>query len=135
MYLRFGRGRIDTAKLDEDGTLVHDITEAFRQLPGYVDRSFVLGLDRATGQTINVSTYDSEEHARWTPSRPDLDARVQAVRIPADPTPPEFFEVTTSNSSGGMPRLIRATRGRFADVSKIDEVAKSVGPDLAARIS
>jgi hypothetical protein len=135
MYMRVGRGRIDAAKLDADSALVQDITEAFRQLPGYDDGSFVLGLDRATGQSINVSTYDTEEHARWTPSRPDLDARVQAVRLQADPSPPDFFEVTTSNSSSGVATLLRATRAQLSDPSKIDEAVTQIGPDLAARIS
>ncbi len=79
-----------------------------------------------------MSTYDTEEHAHWTPDRADLNARIQALGIQMDP--PEFFEVTTGSVAGAATHL-RATRGRFADPSKIDEAAKQVGPDLAATIS
>ena len=90
MYMRVGRARMDPARIDEDSTLFHDITEAFRQLPGF--KSLTIGMDRATGQFVDVSTYDTGEQARWLPTREDLNARVQAVGLQADP--PEFFEVT-----------------------------------------
>ena len=91
MYMRVGRARMDPARIDEDITLVQDITEAFRQLPGF--RSMMIGVDRTTGQFVTVSTYDTEEHARWGPIRTDLNARLQAVGIQGDP--PEFFEGTS----------------------------------------
>jgi hypothetical protein len=82
---------MDPARIDEDSTLAQDIAEAFRQLPGF--QSLMSGTDRATGQFITVTTYDTEEHARWAPTRSDLNARLQAVGVQGDP--PEFFEVTT----------------------------------------
>jgi hypothetical protein len=91
MYMRVGRSRMDPARIDEDSTLVQDITEAFRQLPGF--QSLMASMDRATGQSINVSTYDTEEHARWTPTRSDLNARIQALGIQMGS--PEISEVTT----------------------------------------
>ena len=91
MYMRVGRARMDPARLDEDRTLVQDITEAYRQLPGF--QSLMFGVDRTTRQFVAASTYDTEEHARWIPNRSDLDARLQAVGVQGDP--PEFFEVTT----------------------------------------
>jgi hypothetical protein len=84
---------MDPTRIDELGTLLPDVTEAFRQLPGYVEGSLVLGVDRVTGQFTNVSTYDTEEPARWTPNRADLQARQDAFGIQSGPS--EFFEVVT----------------------------------------
>ena len=90
MHMRVGRSRVDPARIDEDSTLTQDIIAAFRQLPGF--QSLTFGVDRATGRSVNVSTYDTEEHARWTPTRSDLNARIQAVGLQMEP--PEIFEVT-----------------------------------------
>jgi hypothetical protein len=89
MWMRVGRSRIDPARIDEDSTLLEDVAEAFRQPPGY--QSFTLGMNRATEQFINVSTFDTEEYAHWAPTRTDLNSRIQALGIQADP--PEFYEV------------------------------------------
>ena len=62
MYMRVGPARMDPARIDEDSTLVQDIAEAFKQLPGF--QSVMIGVDRTTGQFITVSTWDTEEHAR-----------------------------------------------------------------------
>jgi hypothetical protein len=70
MYMRVGRSRIDLATL----------TEAFKQLPRLLN--LMTGLDRATGQHVNVSTYDTEEHARWLPTRSDLNAVAPASLRP-----------------------------------------------------
>ncbi len=91
MWMRVSRARIDPARLDEASTLLEDVGEALRQLPGV--QRYLLGVDRATGQLISVSTFDTEEHANWAPTREDLNARIQALGIQADP--PEIFEVTT----------------------------------------
>ena len=61
MYMRVGPARMDPARIAEDSTLVQDIAEAFKQLPGF--RSAMMGVDRTTGQFITVSTWDTEEHA------------------------------------------------------------------------
>lgn len=83
---------MDPARIDEDSTLVQDITEALRQLPGF--QGLINGVDRTTGQFVTVSTWDTEEHARCSLlTRTDLIARLQAVGVQGDP--PEFFEVTT----------------------------------------
>ena len=91
MWMHVGRHRMDPARLDEDSTLLEDVTEAYRQLPGF--QSYMLGVDRATGQFVAVSTFDTEEHAHWKPTREDLNARIQALGIQSDP--PEYYEVTT----------------------------------------
>ena len=49
--------------------VAEDVAEAVRQLPGI--QSYTFGRNRATGQYTNVSQYDIDEHARWTPDRAD----------------------------------------------------------------
>jgi hypothetical protein len=67
MYMRVTRGRIDPARIDE--------------LTG--------------GQLVAVSTWDTEEHARWPrQALGDFVPRLQALGVQLDP--PEFFEVTTT---------------------------------------
>jgi hypothetical protein len=48
MWMRVARSRIDPARISADRTVQEDLAEAFRQLPGY--QSFMLGVDRATGE-------------------------------------------------------------------------------------
>ncbi len=92
MYMRVVRGRIDPARLDEVNQVAPDLAAAIRRQPGH--QSSMGGMNRATGQTIVVSTWDTEEHARFTQSRSDLASRFQAVGVQSDP--PEFFEVVTT---------------------------------------
>jgi heme-degrading monooxygenase HmoA len=94
MYMRVTRTRIDPAKMDEAITRTsQDIAAAARRLPGF--QSLLLGADRATGQSIAVSTWDTEEHARWSrDALGDIPSRLQALGVQVDP--PEIFEVTTT---------------------------------------
>jgi hypothetical protein len=50
----------------------------------------------ATGQAITVSTWDTEDHARWSAAEApgDLPSRLQALGVQVDP--PQIFEVTTA---------------------------------------
>ena len=93
MYMRVVRGRIDLAKIDEAVSQVGpDLAAAVKRQPGC--QSFMAGGDRATGQTITVSTWDTEEHARYSmDALGDVASRIQALGVQADP--PEIFEVTT----------------------------------------
>jgi quinol monooxygenase YgiN len=94
MYMRVVRGRIDPAKIDETvSQLGQDLAAAVRRMPGC--QSFVGGGERATGQTITVSTWDTEEHARYSQNAlGDVASRIQALGVQVNP--PEIFEVTTS---------------------------------------
>ena len=88
--MRVTRSRGDRARLDEVQTLVPEIAAAVRQLPGC--QSYIVGVDRAAGTALSVSTWDTEEHARWTGDRlGDLPSRLQALGVQLDP--PEFLEV------------------------------------------
>jgi hypothetical protein len=95
MYMRVTRGRFaDPTRMDEAVRQVgQDIAAAIGRQPGY--QSFTGGIDRASGRTITVSTWDTEEHARWSPADVlgDLVSKLQALGVQTDP--PEIFEVTT----------------------------------------
>ena len=94
MYIRVTRGRVDPARLDQVvNQLVGDVQASASRRPGY--QGFMSGVDRASGRTITVTTWDTEEHARWPrESAGDLLARFQALGIQLEP--PEFFEATTT---------------------------------------
>ena len=94
MYMRVTRARMDPAKIDEAVLQAgQDVAAAIRGLPGF--QSYVGGVDRASGRSINVSTWDTEEHARWSAADAlgDIPSRLQSLGVQVDA--PEIFEVTT----------------------------------------
>ena len=96
MYMRVTRARIDPAKLDEARDKVgQDLVAAVSRLPGY--QSYMVGADRAAGRTLSVSTWDTEEQARWSPDAVDAVGdilfRLQALGLQVEST--EIFEVST----------------------------------------
>ena len=97
MYMRVTRGRItDPSKLGTDtaNQVLRDLVAAVRRQPGF--QSFTGGADRANGRTITISTWDTEDHARFSPEAlGDLPARIEAIGIQVEPF--EVFEVTTPN--------------------------------------
>jgi quinol monooxygenase YgiN len=64
MYLRVTRGHLDPAKSDEAARLVPAIIAAIRQRPGC--HGVQVGVDRATGKSIAVSTYETQEQAQYS---------------------------------------------------------------------
>ncbi len=93
MYMRVVRGRVDPARLDELNQVAPDLAAAIRRQPGH--QSSMGGVNRASGQTVVVSTWDTEEHASYSPDAlGDIRSRLQALGVQADP--PEIFEVTTT---------------------------------------
>jgi hypothetical protein len=94
MYMRVTRARMDPSRIDDTVRQVgQDVAAAIRGLPGC--QSYVGGADRASGRTINVSTWDTEEHARWSAADAlgDIPSKLQALGVQVDA--PEIFEVTT----------------------------------------
>jgi quinol monooxygenase YgiN len=92
MYLRIARSRADPATTDEERQLLQEVVAAIKRQRGC--QSCVSGVDRASGRTLIVSTWDTEEHARFSrDALGDIMPRVQALG--GQPDPPEFFEVTT----------------------------------------
>ena len=92
MYMRVVRGRLDPSKLaDAEGQLGQELAAAISRQPGF-ERSMG-GVDRASGESIIVSTWDTEEHARYSPDAlGDIMSKLRALGLQADP--PEIFEVT-----------------------------------------
>jgi quinol monooxygenase YgiN len=91
MYMRIARARIDPPRFDEvRDNLEHDLIAAFKRQPGF--QSVMSSGDRASGQWIVVSTWDTEEHARFSrDALGDIVPRNQALGVQTDP--PEAFEV------------------------------------------
>jgi hypothetical protein len=63
MYLRVTRGQSDPATYNELTPLIPDVLAALRGLPGC--QAAQAGIDRDTGRTIAVTTFDTLEHARF----------------------------------------------------------------------
>ena len=96
MYMRVTRARFaDPSKIDEATRQTgSDVAAAIRRQPGC--QSFTGAVDRANGRAITVSTWDTEEHARWSPADVlgDSVSKLQALNVQTDP--PEIYEVTTT---------------------------------------
>jgi hypothetical protein len=93
MYMRVTRSRVDPARLDEVNRVRLDVAVATKRLPG--NHSVLLAQDRATGEGLAVTTWDTEDHARFSrDALGDLVSRLQAVGVQLDP--PQIFEVTAS---------------------------------------
>ena len=67
MYLRLTRGRFDPARYAEVVPLVPAVTAALRALPGVQDAR--VGIDRATGRTLALTSFDTLEHAQFSRDR------------------------------------------------------------------
>jgi quinol monooxygenase YgiN len=90
MYIRVTRSQSDPANIDETTALVADIRAAIRDLPGC--QGVQIAVDRLTGKSVAISTYDTPEHARF--SRDTLG--VPLARLVAtgwQPDPPAIYEV------------------------------------------
>jgi hypothetical protein len=94
MYMRVTRGRFDPTRFDEFDQLVLDAVAVIKLLPGC--QSYASGVDRASGQLCDVSTWDTEEHARFSRDDPGESAmsRLHAAGVQLDP--PEFYEVVAT---------------------------------------
>ena len=91
MYLRLTRDRFDPARYDDVIQIVPDVVAAIRALPGVQD--IRVGVDRATGRTLSLTTLETLEHAQFSRDRlgPSL-ARLQALGW--EPELPEIYEAT-----------------------------------------
>ena len=89
MYLRVSRGRWDPTKHDELARLVPNALAAIRKLPGCQDARN--GVERSTGRTVTVSTFDTLEHAQFPrESLGEPLARLQAAGWQGEA--PEIYE-------------------------------------------
>ena len=91
MYLRLTRGRLEPARYDAVVPLVPAITAALRALPGVQDVH--VGIDRATGRTLSLTSFDTFEHAQFSRERlSSVLAPLQAIGW--EPEAPEIYEAT-----------------------------------------
>ena len=89
MYLRSTRGHFDPAKSGEATALLPDIVAAIQRLPGC--QGVQAGVDPATGGTLSVSSFDTQEHAHFSrESLGDAFTRLQALGWQGEA--PEFYE-------------------------------------------
>ena len=90
MYIRVTRGQLDPTRYEELVAMAQDITAAINAVPGC--QSIQYGGDRTSGQTITVTTWDTEEHARMTrdTALAAIMPRIQALGIQLNP--PEIYE-------------------------------------------
>ena len=89
MYLRLTRGRFDPARYDAVEPLVPAITAALRALPGV--QGVHVGIDRASGRTLSLTSFDTLEHAQF--SRDRLHSVLQPLReIGWEAEAPETYE-------------------------------------------
>ena len=89
MYLRLTRGRFDPSRYDEVMRLNQEINAALRRLPGL--QTSQVGIDRTAGRLVAVTTWDTEEHARFSrEALGDVVSRMQAIGSQLEP--PEVYE-------------------------------------------
>ena len=92
MFMRVVRARIDPARLGELNQVAPELAAAIRRQPGL--QNSMGGVNAATGQTIVISTWDTEEHASYSPEAlGEIQSRLRALGVQADP--PEIFEVSS----------------------------------------
>ena len=91
MYLRLTPGRFDPSRIDEVTRINQEVLAALQRLPGYQNGQ--VGIDRTAGRLMAVTTWDTEEHARFSrETLGDVLTRMQAVGSQLEP--PEVYEVT-----------------------------------------
>ena len=91
MYLRVTRGSFDPSRFDEVMRLNQEIRAGLQRLPGF--QGGQVGIDRSAGRLVAVTTWDTEEHARFSrDALRDLVTRMQASGTQFEP--PEVYEVS-----------------------------------------
>jgi hypothetical protein len=90
MYLRITRGRFDPARYNEVMGIVQDVVTALHRQPGF--QTYYNGVDRTAGTIAAVSTWDTEEHARFDRAvLGDVVSRLQDLGVQL--AAPEIYEV------------------------------------------
>jgi hypothetical protein len=95
MYLRVTTGQWADPGTPSSDTARPVLTELFtlvRGMPG--NQTYVGAVDRSSGRSVAVSTWDTEEHARSLDGTADIVSRLQALGFRIGPS--EFLEITMS---------------------------------------
>jgi hypothetical protein len=92
MHVRITPASFDPAREQEVQRLVESaIIPAIKALPGF--QSYEGGFDRTAGRLINITHWDTEEHASWSRDQlGDVISQVQALGVQLEP--PQVYEVT-----------------------------------------
>ncbi len=92
MYIRVAQGTNDPpSRLDDVLAVVREVgLPNMRQSPGF--RNAYVGVDRATGNGVVVSIWDTQEQANFTVT-PEFLARMQALNIRPDQVRTVIYEV------------------------------------------
>jgi hypothetical protein len=89
MYFRLTRGRFDPTRYEAIMPLVPAVTTALRALPGV--RDVRVGIDRATGHTLSLTSFETLEYAQF--SRDRLGAVLQPLQdLGWEAEAPEIYE-------------------------------------------
>lgn len=89
MYLRLTRSHVDPVHAEAVAQHVPGITAALRALPGVQDVQ--VGIDRATGRTLSLTSFETAEHAPFSRERlSTVLAPLQALGW--EPVAPEIYE-------------------------------------------
>jgi hypothetical protein len=65
MWMRVTRSHLEQPSRFEDTSWI-DLAAAVKRLPGL--QSFTLGHDRSANMAVSMSTWDTEEHAKYAPA-------------------------------------------------------------------
>lgn len=78
MYIRVTRANNDPSRVDEGLAIIREMgIPSMREAPGIGNAWWAV--DRATGQAVVVSTWDTLEHANQNLASPEMLARLQAL--------------------------------------------------------
>jgi hypothetical protein len=92
MFVRIVRSRLGP-RFEVDPQLTTSLAAAVKGLPG--NQSFTGAIDRANSRAITISTWDTEQHANYSPAvLGEVQTRILAQGIQVDP--PEVYEVLPS---------------------------------------
>jgi heme-degrading monooxygenase HmoA len=100
MYVRISRARCDPSQCDAVVAVAEQTNPALRRLPGF--QSSYWGVDRANGELVAVSTWDTRDHAGFSrealiaaaesaDAGPAAERRIEQAGFQMDP--PQIFEM------------------------------------------
>jgi hypothetical protein len=90
VFLRMASGTSDPSRVDDVLAALRQAGQPImRQSAGF--QNMYVAADRATGQVVIVSTWDTQEHAGVQFAAPDLIARLQALDVQMEQ--PKIYEV------------------------------------------
>lgn len=92
MFVRITLASFDPSRREEVQRLLESaVIPAIKALPGF--QSYEGGIDRGAGRLINITHWDTQEHASWSRDvLGDVVPQIQAAGIQLEP--PQVYELT-----------------------------------------